>query len=333
MTAKSAIASTMTENWPWEFDLAAYGEYGRLAVHWPKITLVTPSFNQGAFLEETILSVLMQGYPNLEYIVIDGGSTDNSVEVIRKYEASLAMWLSESDQGQADAINKGIALSTGDLLCWLNSDDILYPGALFQVASQFINHPEIDLVYGDVDFGVSISRVNRRICGQPFSFLRMFRRLEVPIPQQGSVWRRSAFFQVGGLLKKWQVVLDRDLFIRLADQCNLLYLPETLGLFRDHKDSKSSSLKSKWIVELPALYEDYFMQGYLRHDVSLLKSETIAVVNLTCGSLSIQQRNFKAALHFIAKAFRADPVFPLRAFFRSKLLRILTLSFKKFRRT
>ena len=289
-------------------------------LNWPKISLVTPSYNQGAFLEETIRSVLTQGYPGLEYIIIDGGSKDNSVEIIRKYEKLLTTWVSEADKGQADAINKGFARSTGELLCWLNSDDLLYPGALFEIASQFIRNPNLDLVYGDVDFGVSTSNVERRICGRPFDFLSMFRRLEVPVPQQGSIWRRSAFDKVGGLSNHWQVVLDQDLFIRLADQCNLLYVPKSLGLFRDHKNSKSSALKSKWIAELPALYEAYFEQGQFRHDIEPLKAETTAVVMLTCGSLSAQLGNCWKTIQFVSRAFLIDPIFPFRLFIREKLL-------------
>ena len=296
---------------------------------WPKLSLVTPSFNQGSFLEETILSVLKQGYPNLEYIVVDGGSSDNSIEIIHKYEKSLSVWVSEKDDGQADAINKGFALATGELLCWLNSDDVLYPNSLFEIASQFIKDPHLDLVYGDVDFGVSTSEIERKICGRPFDFLRMFRQLEVPIPQQGSVWRRSAFDRVGGLASQWQVVLDRDFFIRLADQGKLLYVPATLGLFRNHRDSKSSALKSRWIEELPALYQSYFNSGILAQDINSVKSETMGVVFLTCGSLSLQQRKFKAAFRYILDAFVVDPFFPFRKFIRRKILHSLLYYFNR----
>src|SRR5579862_8824120 len=104
---------------------------------WPRITVVTPSFQQGRFLEETIRSVLGQGYPNLDYIVIDGGSTDQSVEIIQKYAAQLSYWVSEPDHGQANAVNKGFQRSTGEILGWLNSDDLLLPGALFTIGRAF----------------------------------------------------------------------------------------------------------------------------------------------------------------------------------------------------
>src|SRR6202012_3617872 len=112
----------------------------------PRITVVTPSYNQGAFLEQTIRSVLGQLYPNLEYFVFDGGSTDESVDIIKRYESQLAGWVSEKDRGQSNALNKGFARATGDILCWVNSDDFLLPGALHEAARRLGEGP--DLIYG-----------------------------------------------------------------------------------------------------------------------------------------------------------------------------------------
>src|SRR5688572_2633651 len=114
---------------------------------YPKISIITPSYNQGEYIEKTILSVLEQNYPNLEYIIIDGGSTDNSTEIIRKYADRITYWISEPDKGQSDAINKGLKLATGDIVNWLNSDDYYEPGALFKVAEAF-NNPEVNVFAG-----------------------------------------------------------------------------------------------------------------------------------------------------------------------------------------
>jgi len=125
-------------NFPKSYDLA------RL----PRLSVVTPSYNQGRFIEETIRSVLLQDYPNLEFIIIDGGSTDNTIEVIKKYETWLAYWVSESDRGQSHAINKGIIKATGEILFWLNSDDVVLPGAFKKIAGVFSDNPEIKMVIG-----------------------------------------------------------------------------------------------------------------------------------------------------------------------------------------
>jgi len=117
--------------------------------NWPKISIITPSYNQGDFLEETILSVITQGYPNLEYVVIDGGSNDNSIEIIKKYEEKLTYWVSEKDNGQSSAINKGFKKLTGDIFNWLNSDDFLEKGSLFEIAKQFINNTKLDVAAFD----------------------------------------------------------------------------------------------------------------------------------------------------------------------------------------
>ena len=118
---------------------------------YPKISIITPSYNQGQYLEETILSVINQNYPNLEYIIIDGGSTDNSVEIIKKYEKNISYWVSEKDHGQSNAINKGLAIATGDIVAWLNSDDQYCEKSLDIISNTFKQHPEINIVL-DVDF-------------------------------------------------------------------------------------------------------------------------------------------------------------------------------------
>ena len=150
-------------------------------IRWPKISIVIPSYNQGQFLEETILSVINQQYPELELFVIDGGSNDNSVEVIKKYESHITWWLSEKDRGQSDAINKGFSRATGEIITWLCSDDLYTPGTLKKVADYFSSQPDnVGLIYGGIttfkdgidlrsNWGYQNPTVERYLAGMAFS--------------------------------------------------------------------------------------------------------------------------------------------------------------------
>lgn len=287
-------------------------------MHWPRVTIVTPSFNQGRYLEETIRSVLLQCYPNLEYMIIDGGSTDNSIDIIRKYEPWLSFWISEPDGGQADAINKGFGKSTGDYLGWINSDDILYPEAIRRVAEAFRADPGAELIYGDIDQGQSVERDIRPLLGEQMEFSEMLRTLQVPIPQQGSLWKRSVIDRIGSLDARWHVVLDREFYTRAAEKCRIRYLPGTLGFFRNHEQSKSISQNRRWLTELPSMYREYFERGDLPDELRRLRGETMGAVFLTCTSIAYQCGEKGMAIGYFAKALKADPLILLRRHARSK---------------
>jgi glycosyltransferase involved in cell wall biosynthesis len=228
-----------------------------LADQLPRITVVTPSYNQAPYLEQTILSVLSQEYPNLEYMVIDGGSTDGSVEVIEKYRDHLAFWCSEPDRGQSHAINKGFAKATGDILAWLNSDDYYRPGALGTIGEFYRNSPQTALVYGDYYVlypdGRSILKpkiaFDWKIC--LYSYLM--------IPQPSAFWRRVAYEEVGGLREDLQYAMDYDFFLRLARHfpAGIHHLKIPLSTFRVHQESKSVSLKDRFAHEGSELRASY----------------------------------------------------------------------------
>jgi glycosyltransferase involved in cell wall biosynthesis len=206
---------------------------------WPRISIVTPSFNQGQFLEQTIRSVLLQGYPNLEYIVIDGGSSDESVDVIRKYEPWLKTWLSERDSGQADAINKGLKYCTGEIFQFLNSDDYLAPNALRRVARAFT---DCDCVAGCVvDFsetGDLHKLVNSGL--RPRSFV-----VRPPgfLYHQPGVWMsRAKVARLGGFDVSLRYKFDWELTIRYLERWpRVRYIPDELVFFRLHSNSKTVS--------------------------------------------------------------------------------------------
>jgi len=182
--------------WPWPEGSEPLPERMPDGSEWPMISIVTPSYNQAPFLEETIRSVLLQGYPNLEYIIIDGGSTDGSVDIIKKYEPWLSYWESEKDRGQSHAINKGWKISSGAFLSWINSDDVLKPQSLFRVMEQFENHASAGLIYGDnerIDENGQILSVKK---GKKIDLPDMLTSVSMPVPQPGSVIRRSIVEQV-----------------------------------------------------------------------------------------------------------------------------------------
>lgn len=206
----------------------------------PTISIVTPSYNQAAFLEQTILSVLNQGYPNLEYIIMDGGSTDGSVDIIRKYADRLAYWVSEPDQGQADAINKGWQRSHGEIVAWLNSDDTYEPGALQAATECFVARPDVYLVYGDMNFVDDEGNVFERFHAPDFD-LRTFIGDSCYIRQPTTLFRRAALEQVGTLDTRLHYAMDYDLFIRICARFPVQRLPHIMANFRYHPASKTMS--------------------------------------------------------------------------------------------
>ncbi len=183
--------------------------------NYPKISVVTPSYNQGEFLEDTIKSILGQNYPNLEYIVCDGGSTDYSKEIIEKYSDKISWWCSEKDKGQTDAINKGMRRATGDIVGWINSDDVLLPGALFKIAEHYMTHPETDFLNGGV---ANLDRSGHFLrFFQPVMSRFFMERGCYSICQQGMFWKRKIFDKLGYLNQNFHAEMDVEWLIRVYE--------------------------------------------------------------------------------------------------------------------
>ena len=204
----------------------------------PLVSVVTPSFNQAQFLEETIRSVLDQDYPNLEYWIIDGGSTDGSLEIIQRYASRLAGWVSEPDRGQTDAINKGFGRAGGDILAWLNSDDTYLPGAVSEAVNALVQYPDVGLVYGDANLIDEQGQTRGSFPAAQTDYARL-RRGYVHIPQQSAFFRASLWKQVGPLDPSFYFAMDYDLWVRLAKVSHLLYVPRRWANFRLHASGKS----------------------------------------------------------------------------------------------
>lgn len=203
-----------------------------------RVSIVTPSYNQAAFIEETICSVLDQGYPNLEYFIIDGGSSDGTVEIIKKYADHLAGWISEADRGQTDAINKGFARASGQIYAWLNSDDTYHPGSIAEAVAYLEAHPEAGMVYGDAnlidDKGIVIGKFPAR----QTDYHRLMRGY-VHIPQQAAFFRGDLWHQVGPLDPTFYFAMDYDLWVRLSKVARLDYSARLWANFRLHGNAKS----------------------------------------------------------------------------------------------
>lgn len=203
----------------------------------PLVTIVTPSYNQVRYLERTILSVLNQDYPNIEYIVIDGGSTDGSVEIIKKYENKISYWISEPDRGQSHAINKGFQKATGEIFNWLNSDDILMPSATTIAVHYLVNNPKYGLVYAD---RLVIDEKDQVLaCVELPSFNRLFFKFRSWLPQETAFFRRELWYKINGLDETLHYSMDFDLWCRFMKISKFYHIPFIMSAWRQHDLAKS----------------------------------------------------------------------------------------------
>ena len=217
----------------------------------PSISIVTPSYNQGQFLEETICSILDQGYSNLEYIIIDGGSMDNSVDIIRKYEKHIDYWVSESDRGQSHAINKGIQRCTGDIFNWINSDDLLKPGALRAVAEAWRSSPGT-IVSGNAElFNDSGTFKHTKASGQTLrNFVRFWEADDFGWAQQSTFVPLADLKALGGVREDLTYCMDYNMMVRLLQRgLAFTYVDESLAGFRFHSDSKTVGATEEFRLE------------------------------------------------------------------------------------
>lgn len=208
----------------------------------PKISIITPSYNQGHYIEETILSIINQGYPNYELIIIDGGSTDNTVDVIKKYESNIAYWVSEKDKGQSDAINKGLAKATGEIFNWINSDDYLEPGALMAIGSYFATHPEKNVLCGFTHCFYDEDKSTSHTYQMGVKKTATETMINIAMNQPGTFFRTNVIRAIGGVNESLRYIFDNEMWFKYLAKFGVGSIGKTdtlIAHFRLHKDSKS----------------------------------------------------------------------------------------------
>lgn len=284
----------------------------------PLVSLVTPSYNQAAFLEQTIRSILYQDYPHIEYLVIDGGSSDGSIEIIQRYDHRLAFWVSEPDCGQAEAINKGLRRARGEILGWLNADDILLPGTVQLAVDTFQKQPEIDVFYGHLE---RIDAAGHRVPTPNLpkdrvNFSKEFVIGECLVNQPGSFWRRSVMDRVGLLDESLHYGLDYEYWIRMALAGAVFQrVPHTVAFFRLSPASKTVSQSAAMACEQLAILERTLKREDLSQELGISPAAIQMKAQQAKSRISLHafygyagERRWAAAMQWLWRGLRHDPL-------------------------
>lgn len=295
--------------WPWTEERPQLPATMPNGEPWPRITVVTPSYNQCEFLEETIRSVLMQGYPNLEYILMDGGSTDGSLEIIEKYSEWFDHWVSQRDDGQAAAINQGWQEATGDIVAYLNSDDVFHDGALAQVALTFSKHAAAKIIVGDCTVIDELGKVI--LVKRPEGYTRETLLLGRSLPQPSVFLQRSVLEEVGYMDTNLHFTLDWAYFLKILSHYPmdaLIYIPEILSMSREYLGTKSTTGLSRTTSERRKVLSDYSQQGILgKLDGTIWRKAWVATYWLQVRQ-ELAAGHYGAFLRSVSVAAMLDPL-------------------------
>jgi glycosyltransferase involved in cell wall biosynthesis len=284
------------------------------------VSIVTPSFNQSQYLEETIRSVLLQGYPDLEYIVIDGGSSDGSLEIIKKYEPWLAYWVSQPDRGQSHALNKGFGRATGEIYAWLNSDDTYQPNGLNIAARHLVQRPAAGMVYGHANVIDPQGLLITTWLASKFHLKEQLFQYQY-IPQQSAFFRRTAFEQVGAIDETFYYTMDYDLWLRLGRAFQVEHISHILSNYREHHTSKTVSNRYANRPEILRSLRRFFADPTLPADLRDLERAAYAIVYLHQGLGAFQENKLEQGKVYLEKALSIAP--KLTKLCRERILRLL----------
>ena len=295
--------------WPWRVDCDRQANLNAMAPakSWPRVSIVTPSYNQAEFIEETIRSVLLQGYPNLEYIVIDGGSTDGSVDIIRRYEPWLEYWVSEADQGQSHAINKGWARSSGEIVAWLNSDDVYYPSAICSAVAALSRQREVAGVYSNaalIDGNGDLIALKRPCV---FDFGRLLWNLGSYIPQPTTFLRNLVLEEVGFLDEELQYSMDYELWLRIGMRFALGYVDETWAATRFHREAKTVTSQPEIWEQKEKVLRKTFASPFLSVDWRSKATVIISAYYFKRAMVNLRGLRVLHTFRCIGRAIRLKP--------------------------
>ncbi len=286
----------------------------------PLVTVVTPAYNQAAFLRETIESVLGQDYPAIEYRVIDDGSTDDTPRILAEYTGRL-QWESHANRGQTATINKGWELAQGGIVVWLNSDDTFLPGAVSKAVAYLQQHPDVGIVFGDTLFtdadGKPLGRTGPQ---RAFDYLRFVLDCENPIPQPSAFVRRSVANDVGLLDPHYFYFMDWDYWLRAGVKHRIAYFPEVLSTYRLHAASNTVSQSARVAPELEYMYRNYFARPDLPPEIRALERRAVANMYFTSAGYSLKGNDKRRAARMGNLALRSFPNLLFRPRMVHKLL-------------
>lgn len=273
----------------------------------PKVSIISPSFNQVQFIEETICSVLNQKYPKIEYIIIDGCSTDGSVDIIRKYEKGISYWVSEKDGGQADAINKGLSVATGSILAYLNTDDTYLPSTIETIVNFFRDNPNVSMVYGDIFRIDEQGRIRKRINPNNIDSHKLLSGYFY-LPQPTVFFKKEVWENIGYFDKNLNLAMDLDYWIRVyLNQYNIAYINEVLATERIYPNAKSSLLKHKYLEEKLKILSKVFSNDSTPTEIVRRKKQLYGEVYLGGAVSYIKKFYFKEAFKCFCIAFLLYP--------------------------
>jgi glycosyltransferase involved in cell wall biosynthesis len=300
------------KGWPWTEETSQLPDTMLGGQPWPKVSIVTPSYNQGEFIEETIRSVLLQGYTNLEYIIIDGGSTDNSVEIIKKYQKWLAYWVSEPDRGQSHAINKGFEKATGEIYAWLNSDDTYMPSAGETAVKYLTEHSDVDMIYGECNFINEHSHKTGQYPPAEFNLVDLVCGRNM-VPQQAVFFRKQILDNVGYLDTNLQLAMDYDFWLRVALRAKIVYVPQVLANYRLCAGTKTREQAEKWSSDLIYSLDKLFSIPTLTKEIRRQRCRAYGNVYLTfafkyhsLGQMRESRKHFIEALKVYPQSFLSN---------------------------